>query len=153
MRLSKDEHLRWRFYAPQNLTQSMDLFSIMMDIEARSWKGLSGAGVNTGDMRTFYKRMMQLLTPDVGFRMMIVEQDGRPMGYILGGVFGKVYRGFQFSFDQTLSSISLGNLLQMKMIEYLSKECFLQYDLGTEIDYKKSWAECTMITHALIIRK
>ncbi len=152
-RLAEDAGLTWKIETPGNIEKTMTLFSTMMDIEARSWKGLEGVGVNLGHMRDFYERMLQLLAPEKACRMVFAVQGDQPIGYIMGGVMDELYRGFQFSFDSKFSHLSLGNLLQMKMIEVLSEEGLQYYDLGTEIEYKRRWAEKSVVTHAMIIKK
>ena len=129
------------------------IFSVLMDIEARSWKGRSEQGVNTGSMRDFYDDLLKRLAASGRFRILIASIDGQPAGYIFGGVLHRLYRGFQFSYDARHKSLSLGNVLQLKMIEHLSDEGFECYDLGTEVAYKQRWAEALFKTRSLIIRR
>ena len=128
-------------------------FETIMDIEARSWKGLSGQGVNEGGMRDFYHRLMVYMGLAGQCRLILAFRDGQPMGYIFGGILLGHYRGFQFSFDEQFSKLSLGNVLQLKMIELLCQEQAVCYDLGTDIEYKRHWSEQSLETHMMIVKR
>src|SRR5688572_32387452 len=51
------------------------------------------------------------------------------------------YRGLQFSYDDAFAQLGLGGLLQYHQIVELCAEGVTRYDLGTEMDYKRRWAE------------
>ena len=121
-------------------------FEQVMAIEARSWKGLSEAGVNQGEMLEFYRLMMPRLVRRKAARLILASRDGEDLGFIFGGVRGACYRGLQFSFDHRFSDLGLGNVLQFEAIRSLSEEGISLYDLGTDIDYKKRWGEAYLST-------
>ncbi len=148
------EQISFRLFTdPMNHQEAAALFSTMMSVEERSWKGRSGQGVDQGPMRLFYRRLMEILAPAGRARLVFAFRDERPIGYLFGGIFNRTFRGFQFSFDHDFASLSPGNLLQLKMIEKLCEEGMCRYDLGTDIGYKRSWAETALETTALIIRQ
>jgi hypothetical protein len=128
-------------------------WATILDIEARSWKGMEGSGVTEGPMRAFYRQMIPRLAERRALRITLAYAGETPVGYVLGGVFGDQYRGLQFSFDDVFRRLSLGNLLQWATIRQLCAEPALRwYDLGTEKAYKAAWAERRVETVALVIR-
>ena len=145
---------RYRYYDQSMSPAAIEtLFNSIMDIEERCWKGVTRQGVNEGSMRIFYQRLMELQAPRGRIRAIITECDGKDVGYILGGVFDNIYRGYQFSFDEKYTRLSPGNLMQLRMIEALCREGIAWYDLGTDRDYKRYWGETIFETVSLIIRR
>ena len=140
-----------RYNQPLDLAECHCLFHLIMDIESRCWKGRSGQGVDEGAMRHFYRRMFHMLAPSGRHRLILAYVDQKAVGYILGGIFEETYRGLQFSFDAELGHSGLGNALQAEMIELLSEEGLLWYDLGTDIPYKRRWGERRFETQTLIM--
>jgi CelD/BcsL family acetyltransferase involved in cellulose biosynthesis len=68
-----------------------------------------------------------------------------------GGSLGRRFRGLQFSFDDALRELGLGNALQLELIEWLTEEGFERYDLGSRSEYKQRWAEQIDATRALLV--
>lgn len=129
------------------------LYRRITDIEARSWKGRDGVGIESGAMHEFYRLMVGPLAKRGELRAVIAQHDGRDVGYVLGGVCGHQYRGLQFSFDNEYRQYSLGNLCQYHQIVDLCAEDVQTYDLGTDMEYKQRWAELRHDTVALIVYK
>ncbi|MCX8044669.1 MAG: GNAT family N-acetyltransferase [Desulfobacterota bacterium] len=123
----------------------------ILAIEARSWKGVSGTGVDRPPMRTFYRLILERIAPAGRLRLIIASHDGKDVGYIYGGVINGYYRGLQFSFDQRYAHLSLGNVLQYQMISWLCEERAVWYDLGAAMPYKETWADREMRTHNLVL--
>jgi CelD/BcsL family acetyltransferase involved in cellulose biosynthesis len=82
---------------------------------------------------------------------MFATLGGRDVGYILGAVFEGEYRGLQFSYDDDHARLGLGGLLQFHQVTALCAEGVARYDLGTEMDYKRRWAEEVMETEMLVL--
>ena len=53
------------------------------------------------------------------------------------------------SFVESYRPYALGNVLQSKMIHLLAQEGIQTYDLGSDIDYKRRWAENEFLTVSL----
>ena len=123
----------------------------ILDIEARSWKGMSGTGVDQQPMRTFYRLVLERIAPAGRLRLIIASHNGKDIGYIYGGFLNGHYRGLQFSFDQRYASLSLGNVLQYHMMVWLCEEGGVFYDLGATMPYKKRWADREVCTHNLLL--
>jgi CelD/BcsL family acetyltransferase involved in cellulose biosynthesis len=84
-------------------------------------------------------------------RTVFARAEGRDVGYIFGAVFEGEYRGLQFSYDDDHAELGIGGLLQMHQIIELCAEGVARYDLGTEMDYKRRWAEDVMETEMLVL--
>jgi CelD/BcsL family acetyltransferase involved in cellulose biosynthesis len=123
----------------------------VLAIEARSWKGMAGVGVDAGPMRAFYAHMVRLLAPAGRLRLIMARRDDTDVGFVLGGVLGDTYRGLQFSHHVELRHLSLGNVLQRQQIERLCAEGVTRYDLGTTMEYKARWADESFVTRLLVV--
>ncbi|MGA1824028.1 MAG: GNAT family N-acetyltransferase [bacterium] len=129
-----------------------DLYDKIVDVEKRSWKGMSGKGADQPPMKQFYYLMLKRIAPAGFLRLIFAVKEGKDIGYIYGAFIKKRFRGLQFSFDNDYASLSLGNMLQYNMIEWLCEENCLKYDLGSMVPYKKKWAETIFITQTLYLR-
>lgn len=128
-----------------------DLYARIQDAEAKSWKARDGVGISAGSMRAFYGAMLPRLCLLGQQRTIFARYRDQDIGYILGAVFEGEYRGLQFSYDNTHRSLGLGGLLQYHQIVELCAAEIGRYDLGTEMDYKRRWAEDTMETEMLVL--
>jgi hypothetical protein len=129
------------------------LYEEILAIERRSWKGKAESGIVDGNMQRFYREMLPRLERKGALRVLFLEQAGEPFAFVFGGVLGETYRGLQLSFDEDFKGLSPGNLAQVELIERLCEEGVGRYDLGSELDYKASWAEERVETVSLIIRR
>lgn len=127
------------------------LYERIQNVEATSWKAREGVGISTGSMRAFYGHMLPRLCQLGQQRTMFARCGDRDVGYILGAVSLGEYRGLQFSYDDDFSALGLGGLLQYHQIVALVDEGVERYDLGTEMDYKRRWAEDIMETEMLVL--
>ena len=139
---------------PRAVADPYTLYHRVQAVEARSWKGVSGQGINQGDMQRFYAVMIPYLWARGALRLIFARHEGVDVGYILGGVFADTYRGLQFSFDDAFRDVGLGNLLQIRQIGALADEPgVVRYDLGTENPYKHRWAEAVLDTVTVILAR
>jgi len=127
------------------------LYARVQAVEARSWKSREGVGIHVGPMRAFYGAMLPRLCELGQQRTIFARAADRDVGYILGAVMGGEYRGLQFSYDDDHAQLGIGGLLQLEQVGELSAEGVMRYDLGTEMDYKRRWAEDTMETEMLVL--
>lgn len=127
------------------------LYARIQDVERSSWKAREGVGISAGPMRAFYAEMLPRLCATRQQRTMFARIGERDVGYILGAVFEGEYRGLQFSYDDDQAQLGLGGLLQLHQIVELCDEHVMRYDLGTEMDYKRRWAEDVMETEMLVL--
>jgi len=129
------------------------LFARVLAVEDRSWKAEAQTGLHIEEMHDFYAALLPRLHARGGLRLLFARLDGTDIGYILGGVNGDEYRGLQFSFDNRLRDLGIGNLLQLAEIRRLCEENFTLYDLGIDIDYKERWADERVETATLVVRR
>ncbi len=127
------------------------LYERIQAVEATSWKAGEGVGISTGPMRGFYSLMMPRLCALGQQRTIFARKADRDVGYILGAVLAGEYRGLQFSYDDAVAQLGIGGLLQYQQVLELSEESVARYDLGTEMDYKRRWAEQILETDMLVI--
>jgi hypothetical protein len=127
------------------------LYDRIQTVEARSWKSQEGVGIHAGPMRAFYGAMLPRLCALGQQRTIFARLGDRDVGYILGAVMAGEYRGLQFSYDDEHARFGLGGLLQYQQIVELCSERVARYDLGTEMDYKRRWAEDIMETEMLVV--
>ena len=132
-------------------SEAAALYDRIQAVEARSWKSQEQVGISMGPMRAFYGAMLPRLCAVGQQRTIFARIDGRDVGYILGAVMGEEYRGLQFSYDADLSQYGIGGLLQYQQVVELCGEGVARYDLGTEMDYKRRWAEEIMETEMLVL--
>lgn len=127
------------------------LYERIQRVEERSWKSREGVGISSGPMHAFYQHMLPRLCAQGQQRTLFARLEGRDVGYILGAVFEGEYRGLQFSYDDDHARLGLGGLLQFHQVMALCGEGVARYDLGTEMDYKRRWAEDIMETEMLVL--
>jgi CelD/BcsL family acetyltransferase involved in cellulose biosynthesis len=133
------------------MTDAHALYERIQAIELASWKSRDNVGISQGPMRAFYGAMLPRLCELGQQRTIFARLAGRDVGYILGAVMAGEYRGLQFSYDDTLGALDIGNLLQLRQIAELCEAGVARYDLGTEMDYKRRWAEDIMETEMLVL--
>lgn len=127
------------------------LYDRIQAVERSSWKAREGVGISAGPMRAFYAEMLPRLCATRQQRTIFARRAGEDIGYILGAVFEGEYRGLQFSYADDHAELGLGGLLQYRQIVELCDEGVTRYDLGTEMDYKRRWAEDVMETEMLVL--
>ncbi|MGE4291432.1 MAG: GNAT family N-acetyltransferase [Desulfovibrio sp.] len=138
--------------------EEMDaLYARILAVELQSWKGLGGCGMESGFSRRFYDRMLRRLAPEGRARIIFAKHEDRDIGFVFGGLAGKVYRGQQFSYVNDWKEYSIGNLLQMEQIAWLCEEGAVRYDLGPitgeKMEYKRHWAEKRFPLEARVLER
>jgi hypothetical protein len=127
----------------------------VLDVERRSWKGREGKGVIEAEFAEFYRVMIRRLLHSGDFRLVFARLDGRDIAYLHGAVLGRIFRGFQFSFDDDYRHAAPGNLVQLQMIEWVGEDGVESYDLGWNADYKARWTDAVPLVtrNALLWRR
>ncbi len=134
------------------------LFKRIMDIEQRSWKGTGGSGITGEAMSTMYDIMIERLRDRGRLHAHIagLPLDGEivEVGYILGGIRNRRYRGLQISFDADHGHLSIGNLLQHHQLRRLIDDDLADtYDMGMDFPYKQRWAERSERSVTLVLHR
>jgi hypothetical protein len=142
-------------HCPSSVEAAETLYARMIAVERTSWKGLSFRGMDQPSTYHFYRRMLRRLARSGDARVMLATQDGRDVGFILGGMAGGIYRGQQFSYEQASAELSIGNLLQAEQISWLCEQGATRYDMGPLDDflmaYKFHWTELQMPIQAWVL--
>ena len=149
---AEDAGLSFRYIfrlRPENIE---NFYAQILAIERASWKGLHDEGADKPPMREFYRSMFERIGPAGRLRAIVAELDGEQIGYLYGACLPDRFRGLQFSFDDRCRALSPGNVLQLKMLEWLCREGCAAYDLGMAVPYKKNWAELEQTTLTLYLR-
>lgn len=132
-------------FSPVTIEDADIVYNRMIAVEEKSWKGLGHCGMTETPSREFYHTMIQRMALYGASRVMFATCEGKDIGFIFGGMAGNVYRGQQFSFDSSWKAYSIGDLLQLEQIAWLSEEEADRYDMGMSDDprmaYKRHWAE------------
>ncbi len=145
--------IAFEWHADVGPDQADAVYARVIDVERRSWKAREGHGIDDGSMNTFYALMCRRLAERRALRVTFATEGDRTVGYVLGGVRGDTYRGLQISFDEDYREVSMGNLMQRYTVEQLCLEPNLHhYDLGTNMAYKRAWAERQVETVPLVVR-
>ncbi|GHU30893.1 hypothetical protein AGMMS50256_18540 [Betaproteobacteria bacterium] len=95
--------------------------------------------------KQFYDVMLKRLTAAKEARVIFARQEDKDIGFIFGGLAGRIYRGQQFSYDDAWKNFSIGNLMQVEQIKWLCEDGVARYDMGPLngpcMDYKSHWTE------------
>jgi Acetyltransferase (GNAT) domain len=150
LRDAEDAGIEFEPARPADAATALAVYERIVRVEARSWKGLVGVGIDSGTMHDFYRDMLPRLAAHDRLRAIFARRQDQDIGYILGAVFLGTYRGLQFSFDHDDRALGLGNLCQYRQILALCDEGVTRYDLGTDMEYKRRWSDTTHDTISLI---
>ena len=123
----------------------------ILAIEARSWKGREGTGLAQPDLAEFYRRMAWRLAAADQLRLLVARRAGQDVGYILGGVRARTYRGLQLAYTDDVSALGLGHLLQLHQVEGLQGSGVHTYDMGMDMAYKRRWADRVDETFSVLV--
>ncbi len=131
-----------------------DLFDRLIAIEHRTWKGHEGSGITTDEMSTMYRLMVDRLRASGRLLVYIARHKEADVGYILGGLRARRYRGLQLSYTDDGRHLSVGNLLQNHQLQQLDRANLADvYDLGMDFDYKRRWADRTQTSGTLVVHR
>lgn len=132
---------------------SEHLFERLLAIELTSWKGKHGDGISTEHMATFYRSLIPRLQRQNRCRCLVAQLDGADIGFVLGGIRGRRYRGLQLSYAVDAAALSVGHLLQLHEISRLCGAGVEVYDLGMDMEYKQAWADYTEASVTLVVER
>ncbi len=138
----------------EDATGDPTLFDRLMAVEHRSWKGRERSGITSTEMSTMYRTMIARLAGRGRLNAHIATLDGVDIGYILGGVRARRYRGLQLSYTDEARHLSVGNLLQDHQLRELHRLDLADvYDLGMDFDYKRRWADRAESSVTLVVHR
>lgn len=128
-----------------------DALDRVLAVETRSWKGEAGTGLASESLAAFYRRMAWRLAAGDQLRLLFARHGERDIGYVLGGIRGRTYRGLQLSYDRRFADHGIGHLLQIHQLEALAGTGTDVYDLGMDMPYKRRWADHVEETFAVLV--
>ena len=119
------------------------VFERIVRIQSLSYKSDSLGGDIFSEPRyqQFYRDLYDRLHAQGHIRTLFARIAGEDAAYIMGGVAGKIYRGFQMTYDEQYRALALGNRLQLENIRRSAEEGIVHYDLGMHSPYKERWAD------------
>ncbi len=129
----------------ERLSGNLDGINILnrvLSVEMRSWKQGAGESVfRHHDHYQFYRDLIRRTASKGLLRAVFARREGEDIAYVIGGILGCKYRGFQMGFDAYMRAMGAGNLVQFELIQDLCDEDVEYYDLGMDMNYKRRWAE------------
>ena len=132
-------------HCPRSIEEADEIYNRMLAVELASWKGINDCGMAEPISKVFYDAMLKRLVGSGDARIIVALHEGKDIGFIFGSMAGQIYRGQQFSFDDSWSHASIGKVMQTEQIKSLCKEGAIRYGMGPRfvpaMDYKKHWTE------------
>ena len=145
LRRAREAGVVYERHCPRSIEEADEIYNRMLAVELASWKGIHDCGMAEPISKFFYDAMLKRLVGSGDARIIMALHEGRDIGFIFGSMAGQIYRGQQFSFDDSWSHASIGNVLQTEQIKWLCEEGAIRYDMGPRfgpaMDYKKHWTE------------
>ncbi|MFV0260130.1 MAG: GNAT family N-acetyltransferase [Acidimicrobiales bacterium] len=130
------------------------VFERVLDIERRSWKGADDQGLTGPGMASTYRAMVIRLAVEGRLRVAIARLADDDVGYIVGGVRSRIYRGLQLGYAESAREWSVGHLLQLHQIRWAAADPTIDdYDLGMDIAYKDPWSDRAPRSYRLVIER
>ncbi|MFO1077486.1 MAG: GNAT family N-acetyltransferase [Planctomycetota bacterium] len=144
--------VRFERHAPTTSAAVDAIYARILAVEATSWKGIGNCGMAEPPSRQFYGLMLRRLSASGGGRVMFARHGDRDIGFVFGGLAGRTYRGQQFSYADDWAPFSIGNLLQVEQLRWLTEEGVERYDMGPAMDYKRHWTEVETRIDTLLLQ-
>lgn len=152
-----EKGVRFERVVPRSPEESRTAFSRMLAVEHTSWKGIGKCGMTEPPARQFYTVMLDRLSASKEARVIFAKHEDKDIGFIFGGMVGKIYRGQQFSYDERWKKFSIGNIMQLEQILWLCEENAERYDMGPltgpRMHYKAHWTEKEFKLQTWILKK
>ena len=135
---------------PAEGPEALAAIARVLAVEKRSWKTEVRSGLIDTDLGVFTRSMANRFAKTSDLRVSFARLDDQDIGYVIGGIVGRRYRGFQHSFDEAHTDLSIGKLLQHDTIAGLAAEGVATYDMGMHMPYKESYTDRLEVTQNLI---
>lgn len=136
-----------------DVVDDTQLFGRLLAIEHQTWKGKEDSGITSTEMQRMYSTIVDRLAERGRLMAHVAQLNGEDVGYILGGLRNRRYRGLQLSYVDGHDTLSIGNILQDHQIQLLcTDQAADAYDLGMDFGYKRSWADQAERSVAIVIQ-
>lgn len=137
--------------------QADAIYSRIVAVERRSWKGINHCGMAESPSVEFYEALLKRYARNNAALVIFARRENDDIGFIFGGLCGNIYRGQQFSYDNDYARLSLGNVMQFKKIEWLCELGMARYDMGPStgerMAYKLHWTELATPVNTWLMRR
>ena len=144
-RRASEMDIKFERVSPTSNSEAEATYSRIIQVELASWKGIGKCGMAEPGSKEFYNSMLKRLSMSGDGRVIFARHEDKDIGFIFGGLAGKIYRGQQFSYDEKWKDYSIGNLMQVEKIKWLCEEGIKRYDMGPvsgpKMEYKTHWTE------------
>ncbi|MDL2210167.1 GNAT family N-acetyltransferase [Desulfovibrio sp. OttesenSCG-928-O18] len=145
LRRAEERGVYFERVKPASAEEARTTYARMLAVEAASWKGLGQCGMAESPAKEFYDIMVRRLAATRDARIIFARHEEKDIGFIFGGMAGKIYRGQQFSYVAEWKESSIGNLMQVEKVRWLCEEGARRYDMGPldgpRMEYKAHWTE------------
>lgn len=126
------------------------LYELFLDIEHRSWKERGSAGV--GVREDTYRAVLADPFCPVDFHVLVLFQDGLPIGGSVWGVYGTTSYYFQSVYAESHEALSPGTLMTWLPIQSALATKRAQFNMLPDFSYYKSrWLAATVETEMVQI--
>lgn len=150
-RQSEDADVTFMKLNPRGRESGLACFERLLEIERASWKAQENTGLLGEPMRTFSKKVLVDAAIREELYVIVAQKSGVDVGFVYGALFDRCYRGLQMTYASECASISLGNVLQYRMIQWMTNTDCLEYDLGSALPYKARWSDDRRHTEAYLV--
>ncbi|MBI9079369.1 MAG: GNAT family N-acetyltransferase [Pseudodesulfovibrio sp.] len=145
IRRAAEMEIQYERVSPTSIEESEAVYSRIIQVELASWKGVDKCGMAEPGSKEFYDSMLKRLSMSGDGRIIFAQHEDKDIGFIFGGLAGRIYRGQQFSYDEKWKDYSIGNLMQVEQIKWLCEDGAKRYDMGPvsgpKMGYKTHWTE------------
>ncbi|NBC19765.1 MAG: GNAT family N-acetyltransferase [Alphaproteobacteria bacterium] len=119
-RRAREAGIRFERARPVSAWQAFEVYSRMLGIEARSWKGKRHSGLLA--LRRFYAQLLEAYAARDAARVIFARQGSEDVGFCYGGVGGGVYRGQQTSYSEQVADLGIGTLMHLETAKWLVED-------------------------------
>jgi len=131
--------------AYQSEAEAEEFLRVIYTIERNSWKEQANTSITTNaEQEKFYNSFTPIAAQNKWLRGMVLCVDGKPVAYSYGIFFNNVFESLKTSFVDEYKQFAPGNIIKLKIIEYLHAHQIHFYDmLGVAEPVKMKWTKST----------
>jgi len=142
-KLEKIGEVKLKVY--QSETEAEEFLRVIYTIERKSWKEQAKTSITTNaNQEEFYNNFTPIASKKKWLRGMVLCVDNKPVAYSYGIFFNSVFESLKTSFIDEYKQYAPGNIIKLKIIEYLYEHQIRFYDmLGIAEPIKMKWTKST----------
>lgn len=132
----KAEFLRITNFNGSDVTFSKTM-GWLKTIADRSWKSKAGTAISSNkDVFGFYTELTEKMNEKGSMDLSVLFIDGKPIAYIYGALYDRVFYEIDIAYDEQYSKASPGVLLRNYILQELFKEDLKNFDFVAYYEYK-----------------